>query len=538
MLILIVKSGRKKYRKGYEYGSARWGDVETVRPYLESTKDKSLNLIFSGSMKLGITKEDLFRHRKNLNVLVDGGSGAGKSLNYVLPNLLQYTDMKEKNSVFVLDPKKETCSRTGEILRERGYRVRILDLLDFDKSFGYNPLKYIRDDHVDEDVQILVTNIFKASSPEQKGTLDPFWDNSAAMLLKALILYVYYTCDIRERTLKSVNLILRYSTIGSQENTTKNAVDVLFDELRAADFGNSAVAYYDLYRDGDPKTLKSIKLTLVTKLEKFLIPAIERLTSFDEMELDMTGREKTAIFACIPDNDTSFNMLVSILYTQLFQQLFKNADSNIDHRLESPVHFIMDEFANVELPPDFPVLLSVMRSRGISVSIIIQNISQLKKLFEKEWESVIGNCDTFLYLGGNEKSTHKYVSELLGRETIDTQTYTRSKGKSGSYSKNDQKTGRDLMSSAEVRLLKSDECIIFINGELPLKDKKYRVFDDSRIKYTTLGGYREYKSIKRYHFLEDVFPIKAKQGIYTQDDIQNMILSLRDNDDEQRGKNT
>ena len=361
----------------------------------------------------------------------------------------------------------------------------MLDFINMEKSHCYNPFVYLKDDN---DVQKLVTNLFKATTPKNAQPQDPFWDTAASMLLLALIFYLKYEAPEEEQNFAMVMEMLRYGSVSEEEEEYISPLDSLYYDLELRVPEHIAVKYYKNYRSGAGKTLKSIQLTLAARLEKFNLESLANLTRTDELELSMLGEKKTAIFALIPDNDTSFNFLVSILYTQLFQQLFYLADHKYGGSLPIPVHFLMDEFANVSLPDDFEKALSVMRSRGVSVSIILQNLAQLKKLFEKEWESITGNCDSFLYLGGNEQSTHEYVSKLLGKETIDLNTYGKSAGRNGNYSTNYQISGRELLTPDEVRKLDNRYALLFIRGENPIMDFKYDILKHPNVKKTTDGG--------------------------------------------------
>jgi len=358
-----------------------------------------------------------------------------------------------------------------------------------DKSHCYNPFVYL---NTDNDVQRLVTNLFKATTPKGSTTSDPFWDTTASMLLLALIFYLKYEAPEEEQNFPMVMEMLRAGDIKEDKEDYLSPLDVLFKRLERREPNHIAVKYYRDYRSASGKTLKSIQITLASRLEKFNLRSMEALTITDELDLPSIGEKKTALFCIIPDNDTSFNFLVSILYTQLFQQLFYTADYKYDGRLPVPVHFVMDEFANVSLPDDFSNILSVMRSREVSVSIILQNLAQLKSLFEKDWESIVGNCDEFLYLGGNEQSTHKYISELLGKATIDTNTYGKSSGRNGNYSTNYQNSGRELLTPDEVRLLDNKYAILFIRGERPMIDLKYDILKHPNVKYTTDGKGKSY----------------------------------------------
>lgn len=352
-----------------------------------------------------------------------------------------------------------------------------------EKSHCYNPFVYLRDDN---DVQRLVTNLFKSTTPKGAQSSEPFWDNAAQMLLLALIFYLKYEAPDDEQNFAMVMEMLRAGDV-DEDNNMPSPLDNLFYDLEKTDPNHIALKYYRSYHSGAAKTLKSIQITLAARLEKFNLESLSSLTITDELELEKLGEKKCAIFALIPDNDTSFNFLVSILYTQLFQQLFEVADKKYGGSLPVHVHFLMDEFANVSLPDDFDKILSVMRSRGVSVSIILQNLAQLKALFEKQWESIVGNCDEFVYLGGNEQATHKYVSELLGKETIDTNTYGLSYGMRGNYTKNDQQTGRELLTPDEVRMLDNRYALLFIRGERPVKDFKFDIMKHPNVSLTEDG---------------------------------------------------
>lgn len=478
--IMLYLSTKKNYRKKEEHGSAKWGNAKNInKKYMQQPINN--NKLLTQNVCIGL---DGRKHRRNLNVLVCGGSGAGKTRFYCKPNLMQC------NTSFVcLDPKGEQVRDVGYLLEKEGYEVKVLDLLNMNKSHCYNPFVYLESDN---DVQKLVTNLFKATTPKGSSSNDPFWDTAASMLLLALIFYLKYEAPEEEQNFPMVMEMLRAGDVKEDEEGYLSPLDILFNRLEARNPEHIAVKYYRDYHSGSAKTLKSIQITLASRLEKFNLESLAKLTMTDELDLRSIGEKKTALFALIPDNDTSFNFLVSILYTQLFQQLFYVADHKYGGSLPIPVHFVMDEFANVSLPDDFDKILSVMRSRGVSVSIILQNLAQLKALFEKQWESIVGNCDEFLYLGGNEQSTHKYVSELLGKETIDTNTYGKSKGRSGSYSTNYQMAGRELLTPDEVRLLDNRYAILFIRGERAIMDFKYDILKHPNVLYTTDGKEKPY----------------------------------------------
>ena len=481
LAIGIYFLSQRNYRRREEHGSAKWGNKKMIdKKYKQSPKFN--NKLMTQNVCIGLNAK---KHRRNLNTLVCGGSGAGKTRFFCKPNLMQCN-----TSFVILDPKGEILRDTGNLLKEKGYEIKVLDLITMERSHCYNPFVYLNNDN---DVQKLVTNLFKSTTPKGSQTNDPFWDTSASMLLSALIFYLHYEAPEDEQNFAMVMEMLRAASIEDEEDPRPSPLDELFSELELSNPEHIALKYYRSYHSGSAKTLKSIQITLAARLEKFNLESLASLTLTDEMELPSLGENKVALFALIPDNDASFNFLVSILYTQLFQQLFYAADHIHKGSLPVPVHFLMDEFANVSLPDDFDKILSVMRSRGVSVSIILQNLAQLKALFEKQWESIVGNCDEFLYLGGNEQSTHKYVSELLGKETIDTNTYGKSTGRSGNYSTNYQISGRELLTPDEVRRLDNEYAILFIRGEKPIMDLKYDILKHPNVSLTTDGKGKPFK---------------------------------------------
>ena len=471
----VFFSSRGNYRRGEEHGSAKWGMAKTVnRKYAD--KDRMNNKVLTKNVSIGLNGRE---HRRNLNVLVCGGSGAGKTRFYAKPNI-----MNANTSFVILDPKGELLRDTGSLLKEKGYEIKVIDLINMEKSHCYNPFVYLRDDN---DIQRLVVNLFKNTAPKGSQTNDPFWDQAAMMLLLALIFYLHYEAPENEQNFSMVMEMIRAGEVYEDNDEYRSPLDELFDRLEQRSPEHVALKYYRSYRSGSAKTLKSIQISLIARLEKFNLDSLAGITQADEMELWSLGEKKTAVFAVIPDNDSSFNFIIGMLYTQLFQQLYYQADVVHGGRLPIHVHFVMDEFANVALPDEFDKLLSTMRSREISVSIIIQNFAQLRALFDKQWESIAGNCDEFLYLGGNEQTTHEYVSKLLGRETIDTNSYGKSKGRGGSFTKNQQKSGRELMTPDEVRMLDNRYALLFIRGESPIKDLKYDILKHPNVNLTADG---------------------------------------------------
>lgn len=492
---------RKNYRRNEEYGSAKWANNKAVnKKYTE--KDYSSNKILSQNVRIGL---DGRRHRRNLNTLVIGGSGAGKTRFFGKPNLMQCN-----TSFVVLDPKGEQLRDVGNLLEKEGYVIKVVDLINMNRSHCYNPFCYIKDD---KDVLKLITNLIRNTTPKGSQTNDPFWEKSETALLEALCLYLLHEAPEEEQNFTMVMEMIAAAEVKEDDEEYQSPLDELFERLEIRNPNSLALKQYKIYKQAAGKTAKSILISVGVRLSAFNLESIASLTATDELELDLVGERKTAIFAVIPDNDSTFNFLIGMLYTQLFQMLYYQADIVHDGALPVPVHFLMDEFANVALPDEFDKLLSTMRSRLIFVSIIIQNLAQIKGLYKDSWESIVGNCDTLYYLGGNEQSTHKFMSEYLGKETLDTNTYGKSSGRSGNYSTNYQQAGRELLTPDEVRLLDNDYGLLFIRGERPVFDKKYDILKHPRINETTDGNAKPYLHGK----------IK-----YSIDDWQNILLSDRE----------
>ena len=467
---------RKNYRRNEEYGSAKWANNKAVnKKYTE--KDYSSNKILSQNVRIGL---DGRRHRRNLNTLVIGGSGAGKTRFFGKPNLMQCN-----TSFVVLDPKGEQLRDVGNLLEKEGYVIKVVDLINMNRSHCYNPFRYIKDD---KDVLKLITNLIRNTTPKGSQTNDPFWEKSETALLEALCLYLLHEAPEEEQNFTMVMEMIAAAEVKEDDEEYQSPLDELFERLEIRNPNSLALKQYKIYKQAAGKTAKSILISVGVRLSAFNLESIASLTATDELELDLVGERKTAIFAVIPDNDSTFNFLIGMLYTQLFQMLYYQADIVHGGALPVPVHFLMDEFANVALPDEFDKLLSTMRSRLIFVSIIIQNLAQIKGLYKDSWESIVGNCDTLYYLGGNEQSTHKFMSEYLGKETLDTNTYGKSSGRSGNYSTNYQQAGRELLTPDEVRLLDNDYGLLFIRGERPVFDKKYDILKHPRINETTDGN--------------------------------------------------
>lgn len=472
----IFYSSQKNYRRGEEHGSARWGDARQIcKKY--SQKPYSQNILLTQNFRISL---DTHKHRRCLNILVVGGSGAGKSRGFALPNIMQCCC-----SMVITDPKAELLRKTGGLLEKQGYEVRVFDLINPDTSFCYNPFEYVHDD---KDVLRLISNLIQNTTPKGSQSSDPFWEKSETALLQALMLYLLHEAPPEEQNFAMIMEMLGSAQVKEEDEDYESPLDILFDRLEMRDPDSIAVKQYHIYKQAAGKTAKSILISVGVRLAAFNLPQIAKLTNTDELDLSSMGERKVALFCCIPDADTSLNYLVGMIYSQLFQTLYYMADRVHGGALPVPVNCIMDEFPNVSLPNEFEKILATCRSRSIYCSIIIQNMSQLKALFKDSWESLVGNCDEFLYLGGNEKETHKYVSELLGKETIDTNTYGQTKGKSGSYSTNFQQSGRELLQPDEVRMLDNQNALLFIRGERPILDAKYDLMKHPNIRYTEDGG--------------------------------------------------
>lgn len=480
----IYESQKRNYRRGVEHGSAKWGNVsEICRRYCE--KRYTQNLLLTQHFRMGL---DGYKHKRNLNVLVVGGSGAGKSRTYAIPNIMQCNC-----SMVITDPKAELLRKTGGVLERNGYEVRVFDLINPETSWCYNPFAYVWDD---KDVLKLINNLIRNTTPKGAQSSDPFWEKSETALLQALMLYLLHEAPPEEQNFPMIMEMLGSAQVKEDDEDYQSPLDILFERLEMRDPESIAVKQYAIYKQAAGKTAKSILISVGVRLAAFNLKQIANLTCTDELDLYSIGEKKVALFCCIPDADTSMNYLVGMIYSNLFQTLYYVADRKYGGRLPIPVHCIMDEWPNVALPDDFDKILATMRSRGISCSIIIQNIAQMKALFKDSYESLIGNCDEFLYLGGNEKEGHKYVSELLGKETLDTNTYGQTKGRSGSYSVNYQQTGRELLTPDEIRLLDNRKAILFIRGERPIMDDKYDLKKHVNFRYTEDGGASPYDYAK------------------------------------------
>lgn len=513
----IYLSSIKNYRRQEEYGSAKWANTAKVNKKY-ANRNTFENKLFSQHFRLGL---DGKKHRRNLNSLIIGGSGAGKTRFYGKPNIMQC------NTSFVcLDPKGEILRDTGYLLEKEGYVIKVVDLISMTKSHCYNPFHYIQDD---KDVLKLITNLIRNTTPKGSQTNDPFWEKSETALLEALCLYLIHEAPEEEQNFTMVMEMIASAEVREDDDQYQSPLDELFERLEMRKHQSLAVKQYKIYKQAAGKTAKSILISVGVRLAAFNLDSIASITAVDELELEKMGERKTALFAVIPDNDSTFNFLIGMLYTQLFQMLYYQADIMHGGELPVPVHFMMDEFANVALPDEFDKLLSTMRSRQIFVSIIIQNLAQIKALYKDSWESIVGNCDELYYLGGNEQSTHKFMSEYLGKETLDTNTYGKSTGRSGNYSTNYQQTGRELLTADEVRLLDNDYALLFIRGERPIFDKKYDILKHPNIKYTKVGKAQPYQHGVVKHSFEnwqDIVLSDNEYELYSEEDMEEYFAEI------------
>lgn len=476
VIVLAASSEHRNTRPGEEHGSARWGNAKELNRRYRDTQGP--NLLMTRNIRIGA---DGYKHKHNTNVLVVGGSGTGKTRTYAVPNVLE-----AGCSMVITDPKGEILRKTGGFLKRAGYEVRVFDLLNPDASFCYNPFRYVRDD---KEVLQLITNLIQNTTPPHAQSSDPFWEKSETALLQALMLYLLHEAPPEEQNFGMVMELLGSAQVKEKDENFESPLDILFERLAMRDPESIAVKQYGIYKQAAGKTAKSILVSVGGRLAAFNLPQIARLTMTDELHLDDLGERRVALFCCIPDSDKSLNYLVGMVYTQLIQTLFYQADRVHRGRLPVPVHCLMDEFPNISLPKDsFQSALATMRSRGIFCSIIVQNIAQLKSMYKDSWESLVGLCDEFLYLGGNEQGTHKYVSELIGKETVETTSRSLSRGRSGSSSTSHQQTARDLMTPDEVRLLSNDKALLFVRGERPVMDWKYNLLRHPNIRFTEDGG--------------------------------------------------
>lgn len=512
--VLLYYADHENRRPGEEYGSAKWGNARELNKRYADRDGK--NVILTKRVSIGL---DGYKHRRNLNILVVGGSGSGKTRFFCKPGI-----MSVNCSYLIVDPKGEMLRSTGYLLKEEGYDIKVFDLIHPRQSDGYNPFTYIRDD---PDVLKLMDNLVKNTTPPKGASNDPFWEKAEIALDSALMLYLLYEAPVEEQNFEMLMFMLECARVMEEDEQYQSPLDLLFQTLEERDPSHIAVREYKVYKQAAGKTAKSILVTASVRLAAFIFPQYTNIMQEDEMDFGSLGERKRAIFCITPVNDGSMNYLVSMLLTQCFQQLYLRADERYDGRLPVPVRVIQDEWANVPQPDSYPKVLATCRSYNIGINIIVQNIQSIKALYKDEWEGIIGNCDTLLFLGGgNEPTSLEFVSKLLGKETVHTRTRGQTKGRSGSSSVNYQQTGRDLMTPDEIRMLPTNDALLFIRGEKPVRDKKYNIKKHPNVRRTADGRAKpyihnppvpdytlpdlpyEFRTLDDYTFLEDEHEIE------------------------------
>lgn len=513
--VLLYYADHENRRPGEEYGSAKWGSARELNKQYADPNGK--NVILTKHVSIGL---DGYKHQRNLNILVVGGSGSGKTRFFCKPGI-----MSVNCSYLIVDPKGEMLRSTGYLLKDEGYDIKVFDLIHPRQSDGYNPFTYIRDD---PDVLKLMDNLVKNTTPPKGASNDPFWEKAEIALDSALMLYLLYEAPVEEQNFEMLMFMLECARVMEEDEQYQSPLDLLFQTLEERDPSHIAVREYKVYKQAAGKTAKSILVTASVRLAAFIFPQYAAMMQTDEMDFASLGERKRAIFCVIPVNDGSMNYLVSMLLTQCFQQLYLRADERYNGRLPVPVRVIQDEWANVAQPDSYPKVLATCRSYNIGINIIVQNIQSIKALYKDEWEGIIGNCDTLLFLGGgNEPTSLEFVSKLLGKETVHTRTRGRTKGRSGSSSVNFQQTGRDLMTPDEIRMLPTNDALLFIRGEKPVRDKKYDIKKHPNVRRTADGRAKpyshnppvpdytlpdlpyEFRTLDDYTFLEDEHEIEG-----------------------------
>lgn len=478
--VLLYRSDREKRRPGGEYGTAKWEAAETMN---QKYADKDgPNVILTQHVSIGM---DGYKHQRNLNVLVVGGSGSGKTRYFCKPGL-----MDANCSYLVVDPKGEMLRSTGHFLKSQGYDIKVFDLIHPRQSDGYNPFRYIREE---PDVLKLMDNLVKNTTPPKGASNDPFWEKAEIALDSALMLYLLSEAPKEEQTFEMLMFMLNSAQASEEDEQFQSPLDLLFQSLEDREPDHLAVKQYKVYKKAAGKTAKSILITAGVRLTAFIFPQYAAIMQEDEMDFGSLGERKRAIFCITPVNDGSMNYLVSMLFTQCFQELYLRADERYDGRLPVPVRVIQDEWANVPQPDSYPKVLATCRSYNIGIDIIVQNIQSIKARYRDEYQSIIGNCDTLLFLGGgNEPESLEFMSKLLGKETISIRTRGQTRGRSGSSSINDQLTGRELMTPDEIRRMPTREALLLIRGESPVRDRKYNIKKHPNYRYTQDGGAKPY----------------------------------------------
>lgn len=490
LAIYIKGKDAKKYRKGCEYGSARWGNAEDIKPYMADKFEDNVILTETERLSMDGRPKAGPKYARNKNILVIGGSGSGKTRFYVKPNLLQM-----HSSYVVTDPKGTVLNEVGKALKEGGYAIKVLNTINFKKSMHYNPLAYIRSE---KDILKLVNTIIANTKGEGNQSGEDFWVKAERLYYSALIGYIWYEAPDDEKNLNTLIEMINASEAREDDESFENPIDKLFKELEQENPEHFAVRQYKKYKLAAGKTAKSILISCGARLAPFDIAELRELTEDDELELDTLGDKKTALFVIISDTDDTFNFIVAIMYTQLFNLLCDKADDKYGGRLPVHVRFILDEFANIGQIPKFDKLISTIRSREISASIILQAQSQLKAIYKDNADTIVGNCDTTLFLGGKEKTTLKEISEVLGKETIDLYNTGESRGKETSHSLNYQKTGKELMSMDELSVMDGSKCILQLRGVRPFLSNKYDLTKHPKFALTSDADDRNLFDVEKY----------------------------------------
>ncbi len=514
-ILYARKKNAKKYRQGVEYGSARWGTEKDIEPYIDPVFENNVILTQTERLMMSSRPKDP-KYARNKNVLVIGGSGSGKTRFYVKPNLMQ---MSENTSYVVTDPKGTILIEVGKMMVNGGYKIKVLNTINFKKSMHYNPFQYIRNER---DILKLVNTIIANTKGEGEKSGEDFWVKAERLYYCALIGYIWYEAPEEEKNFSTLLEFINASEAREDDEEFKNAVDLLFEELEAEEPNHFAVRQYKKYKLAAGKTAKSILISCGARLAPFDIQELRELMSYDEMELDMLGDRKTAMFVIISDTDDTFNFVVAIMYTQLFNLLCDKADDEHGGRLPYHVRLLLDEFANIGQIPKFDKLIATIRSREISASIILQSQSQLKSIYKDAAETIIGNCDTTLFLGGKESSTLKEISETLGKETIDLFNTSDTRGQSRSYGLNYQKTGKELMTKDELAVMDGGKCILQLRGVRPFYSKKFDITAHKRYKELSDFNKKNAFDVEQY--------MRCKLRMRADDEVEVFEIEVTDND--------
>ena len=494
--VLLYYADHENRRPGEEYGSAKWGNARELNKQYADRDGK--NVILTKRVSIGL---DGYKHRRNLNILVVGGSGSGKTRFFCKPGI-----MSVNCSYLIVDPKGEMLRSTGYLLKEEGYDIKVFDLIHPRQSDGYNPFTYIRDD---PDVLKLMDNLVKNTTPPKGASNDPFWEKAEIALDSALMLYLLYEAPVEEQNFEMLMFMLECARVMEEDEQYQSPLDLLFQTLEERDPSHIAVREYKVYKQAAGKTAKSILISCGARLAPFDIPQLREIMSYDELELDKLGDEKSALFFLISDTDTTYNFLVALAFSQMFNLLCERADNTYGGRLPYHVRVLWDEAANTGQVPGLEKIVAVIRSREISLTLFYQAMSQCKALYKDHSETIMGNMDSIVFLGGREASTLKDISEnWLGKATISMQTEGRSRGQSESYSQNMQRLGRELMTTSEITTMPGDKCILQLRGLPPFLSPKYDLKKHPNYKYTA-----EFDKKKNAFRLESLFrhrPLRLK----------------------------